>query len=87
MLGAEPGPGSSAPLLFFYTRLHDAIRSELDALSELVLKLEGSLSAGDEIEAQLVYLTGRYRFLEQVYKYHSSVEDEVTAVHGCRTLS
>ena len=74
--GPEVATGS-APLLFFYTHLHDAIRAELDALSELVLKLESSVGAEKEIEAQLVYLRDRYRFLEQVYKYHSSVEDEV----------
>jgi zinc finger-like protein len=67
---------AAAPLIFFYTRLHDAIRAELGTLSHCVARLEGP-AAEQGIEAQLAHLSSRYRFLEQVYKYHSSVEDEV----------
>ena len=76
-MGTELGP---APLLFFYTHLHDAIRAELDALSEAMLRLEGGAQgprAPEQIAKDLGHLRARYRFLEQVYKYHSSVEDEV----------
>ena len=69
---AEP----AAPLKFFYTRLHDAIRAELGMLSQCVAQLENSV-AEQAIEGQVAHLSGRYRFLEQVYKYHSNVEDEV----------
>ena len=72
--GQSTGP---APLLFFYTHLHDAIREELDSLSEAVLRLENI--EVQAIASQLTRLRERYRFLEQVYKYHSSVEDEVRA--------
>jgi len=76
-----PGPPvGPAPLLFFYTHLHDAIRSELDSLSGSVLQLEGEKGGVEQIANQLTRLRSRYRFLEQVYKYHSSVEDEVRAV-------
>jgi zinc finger-like protein len=76
-----PGPPvGPAPLLFFYTHLHDAIRSELDSLSGAVLQLEGEKGGVEQIANQLTRLRSRYRFLEQVYKYHSSVEDEVGAV-------
>jgi zinc finger protein-like protein len=74
------GSKGKAPLLFFYTHLHDAIRAELDSLSESVLQLE-KLAVREhsppEFNGHLTHLRERYRFLEQVYKYHSSVEDEV----------
>jgi hypothetical protein len=79
----EPEQGS-APLLFFYTHLHDAIRAELGTLSQSVADLEGASSGGQGLEAQLAHLRDRYRFLEQVYKYHSSVEDEVRQQVGAR---
>lgn len=72
-----PGAVGPAPLLFFYTHLHDAIREELDSLAEAVLQLENN--EVEKIASQLTHLRARYRFLEQVYKYHSSVEDEVSA--------
>ena len=31
----------------------------------------------EDVHTRLTTLKNRYRFLEQVYKYHSSVEDEV----------
>jgi len=75
----EDGEGatstSSPPVLFLYNHLHDAIRAELDALSSTVRTLDSS-SEG-EVEQVLLRLKARYRFLEQVYKYHSAVEDEV----------
>lgn len=73
-----PMAGASStqpPVLFLYNHLHDAIRAELDALSSTVLSLD-SCSEG-EVEQVLLRLKERYRFLEQVYKYHSAVEDEV----------
>jgi hypothetical protein len=92
----DPSPPPFAPLRFLYTHLHDAIRSELDALSAAVLELEASRRAGTvgdegnsgahvedgDLEARLLRLQDRYRFLEQVYKYHSSVEDEVRRAEG-----
>lgn len=68
----------SAPLNFFYKNLHDAIRSELDSLAQSVLKLEVIPAGVDSQISELSHLRDRYRFLEQVYKYHSSVEDEVS---------
>jgi hypothetical protein len=77
-MNIPPGPPiGPAPLLFFYTHLHDAIRSELDSLSGAVLQLENEKGDVQQIAHQLTRLRSRYRFLEQVYKYHSSVEDEV----------
>jgi hypothetical protein len=66
------------PLRFIYTHLHDSIRAELDLLSELVAGLQAAGSAPG-YEHRLLELKDKYRFLEQVYKYHSSVEDEVRA--------
>ena len=67
--------GSSPPLRFFYAHFHDSIRSELDALSQSVLGLDGG--ADQRLLDRLLVLKKRYHFLEQVYNYHSSVEDEV----------
>lgn len=66
---AHPWP----PIEFFYSHLHDSIRGELQTLSDAVLHLEQS----NNLVEQLWHLRERYRFLGQVYKYHSSVEDEV----------
>jgi hypothetical protein len=73
--GASSSSSSPAPVLFLYNHLHDAIRAELDALSSTVLSLD-ACGEGEEVDA-LLRLKERYRFLEQVYKYHSAVEDEV----------
>lgn len=63
------------PIHFFYTHFHDSIRLELDELAVRMRYLE---TAGEQhLHALLIELTDSYRFLEQVYKYHSSVEDEV----------
>jgi hypothetical protein len=61
------------PIEFFYSHLHDSIRGELQTLSNAVLDLENC----DNLVEQLWHLKERYRFLGQVYKNHSSVEDEV----------
>lgn len=64
------------PIHFFYTHFHDSIRLELDELAVRMRYLE---TAGEQqLHALLIELTDSYRFLEQVYKYHSSVEDEVS---------
>lgn len=74
--GSEPQP----PLCFIYTHLHDSIRAELDTLAQEVLQLQQSSasSGGAGLSQALAALGERYRFLEQVYKYHSSVEDEAS---------
>ena len=73
--GGEPRP--SPPLKFIYSRFHDSIRSELDTLSQSVLALHTGADQG--LLDRLLALKERYHFLEQVYNYHSSVEDEVRA--------
>jgi hypothetical protein len=63
------------PIHFLYGHLHNSIRTELDNLSNWVLALEADNEEG--LQQELQHLKERYHFLEQVYKYHSSVEDEV----------
>lgn len=63
------------PIHFLYGHLHDSIRTELDSLSNWVLALEADNE--QDLLKRLLHLKERYHFLEQVYKYHSSVEDEV----------
>lgn len=80
-------PASYCPINFFYSHFHDSIKAELDSLAALVGALldpgpppAGGSLLGDrshDLGAKLGSLRDRYRFLEQVYKYHSSVEDEV----------
>ena len=60
---------------FFYSHFHNSIRNELDLLSQCMAEL--SSASQENIHERLTVLKNRYRFLEQVYKYHSSVEDEV----------
>lgn len=80
MLQAAAGAGASFPPIdFFYSHLHDSIRGELQTLSDAVLGLEGC----DNLPERLWHLRERYRFLGQVYKYHSSVEDEVRGLGRC----
>ena len=67
------------PLNFIYSHLHNSIRSELNALNQIVLALEPANSE-HELMGRLVGLKERYCFLESVYKYHSSVEDEVRGI-------
>ncbi len=81
--GTGPGavcpsqPVSYPPLNFFYTHFHNSIRTELESLAGWVVNLEQAEHKGEVLPPKLVELRERYRFLEQVYKYHSSVEDEV----------
>lgn len=78
----------TAPLLFFYIQLHKAIRRELSGLSESVVSLETGYAKMGKTKAEelLLHLKKRYRFLEQVYKYHSSIEDEVGRF-GCMVFA
>lgn len=66
----------SLPINFLYGHLHNSIRTELDNLSQWVLSLEADNE--EDLQQRLQHLKERYHFLEQVYKYHSSVEDEVS---------
>ena len=72
---AQSEPQTYPPINFFYLHFHNSIRAELDLLSQSVLLLEPS--AEQDLSKLLTHLKQRYQFLEQVYKYHSSVEDEV----------
>jgi hypothetical protein len=74
-VGKELRRPTPAPINFFYQHFHNSIRQELDELSSSVLALEPA-AEGDLLD-RLLSLKERYHFLEQVYKYHSSVEDEV----------
>ena len=68
------------PISYLYTHLHDSIRLELDNLGQAVLQLQQTGNSGSAgLGAELAALQNRYHFLEQVYKYHSSVEDEASA--------
>lgn len=71
-LGSEP---SYPPINYFYSHFHSCIKAELDVLSSGVRTLEST--PGAELQLKLQDLREHYRFLEQIYKYHSSVEDEV----------
>ena len=66
------------PINFFYSHFHNSIRNELDTLSQCMSEL--ALASQENVHGRLTVLKNRYRFLEQVYKYHSSVEDEVPFV-------
>ena len=67
-----------APVNFVYLHVHNAIRSELVSLEAGVKELV-SETASDALLIKLAALKERYTFLERIYKYHSSVEDEVLA--------
>ena len=79
---AQPQPDDDGfqPINYIYLHLHDSIRAELDTLASAVLQLQvaGSQAGAVELREPLSALRDRYRFLEQIYKYHSSVEDEVS---------
>jgi zinc finger-like protein len=68
-------PWGYPPINLIYQHFHNSIRAELDALSELAKGLDGA--AGAPLQELLQSLRVRYQFMEQVYRYHSSVEDEV----------
>lgn len=73
------------PIHFLYGHLHNSIRTELDNLSNWVLALEADNE--EDLQQRLQHLKERYHFLEQVYKYHSSVEDEVRGLFmSCEAL-
>lgn len=72
---ALDAPPSAVPIHFLYGHLHNSIRTELDNLSNWVLALEADNE--QDLQQRLAHLKERCHFLEQVYKYHSSVEDEV----------
>lgn len=63
------------PINLIYLHYHNAIRAELNRLSKSVNELEKS--SPTKVTDRLSVLKTQYRFLEKVYKYHSSVEDEV----------
>lgn len=63
------------PINLIYSHYHNAVRAELDRLSENASELE-KVSAG-KVGDRLIALRTQCRFLEKIYKYHSSVEDEV----------
>jgi hypothetical protein len=71
-----------APVNFVYLHVHNAIRSELVSLEAGVKELV-SETASDALLTKLAALKERYTFLERIYKYHSSVEDEVRANEAC----
>jgi hypothetical protein len=73
--------GAVHPIHFLYGHLHNSIRTELDNLSNWVLALEADNE--QDLHQRLRHLKERYHFLEQVYKYHSSVEDEVRCLFCC----
>ncbi len=68
------------PIAFLYLHFHNAIRSELEVLASSITRIESA--SEEEVTGELVQLRHRYRFLKQVYSYHSSVEDEVRAGAG-----
>lgn len=80
-LRGSPASEQYAPVNFIYRSFHDSIRSELESLLENVLALEPTSPSADLVAA-LERLRERYRFLEQVYKCHSTLEDEVRVL-GC----
>lgn len=63
------------PINLIYSHYHNAIRSELSRLTTNTNELE-SLPHG-RLVGHLQDLKTQFRFLEKIYKYHSSVEDEV----------
>ena len=64
------------PINLIYSHYHNAIRGELARLSKNANELE-QLAVG-KLADQLLSLRSQCRFLEKIYKYHSSVEDEVS---------
>lgn len=66
------------PMNLIYLHYHNAIRAELDRVASSVNELEKAPTS--DISDRLSALKKQYRFLEKIYKYHSSVEDEVTPV-------
>lgn len=78
----EAAPPDGAPVNFVYLHVHNAIREALVSLEAGVKELL-SETDGEALALKLAALKERYTFLERIYKYHSSVEDEVGGPHGC----
>ncbi len=70
--GSEP----FAPVNLLYLHFHDAIRAELVSLETALGELEAATALGT-LSTDLLALKDRYVFLQQIYGYHSNVEDEV----------
>ena len=70
--------GLQQPLTLFYTHLHDAIREELGVIMNLASDFLSRDSSGSvEYVSAVSILRKKNQFLENVYKYHSTIEDEV----------
>jgi hypothetical protein len=78
-------PPDGAPVNFVYLHVHNAIRSELVSLEAGVKDLVSETN-GEALTTKLAALKERYTFLERIYKYHSSVEDEVCGLWLCLDL-
>lgn len=64
------------PIDVLYKHFHDAIRAELVSLEAALSRLDAAAASGT-LTSELQSLKDRYIFLQQIYNYHSSVEDEV----------
>ncbi len=73
---ATRNPQAFAPINVLYKHFHDAIRAELVSLETALGKLDTATVSGT-LSADLLALKDRYVFLQQIYGYHSNVEDEV----------
>ena len=70
--------GLQQPLTLFYKHLHDAIREELGVIMNLASDFLSRGSSGSaEYLSAVSILRKKNHFLEFVYKYHSTIEDEV----------
>ena len=69
---------SAPPIHYIYTHLHNSIRSELASVGEAVARLQQAAEDPQDLGLRLAALQDKYRFLSQVYMYHSSVEDEAS---------
>ncbi len=70
--------GLQQPLTLFYKHLHDAIREELGVIMNLASDFLSRDSSGSaEYLSAVSILRKKNHFLEFVYKYHSTIEDEV----------
>ena len=65
-----------APIDVLYKHFHDAIRAELVSLEAVLGRLDAARASGS-LTSELQALKDRYTFLQHIYSYHSSVEDEV----------
>ena len=73
-----PSQQTLQPLTLFYKHLHDAIREELGVIMNLASDFLSRDSGGNaEYLSAVSILKTKNHFLEFVYKYHSTIEDEV----------